>query len=71
MVEQLASVHEAPGLSPSTRRRKVGRKRRKSSLGEVLERKRGGRKGAGQEARPPLLTTHRGQGLTRAQVGWR
>lgn len=47
MVEQLASVHEAPGLSPSTRRREVGRKRRKSSLGGSLGEKKGWEEGGG------------------------
>lgn len=51
-------VQEALGLSPSTRRRETGRKRRKGSLSDVLERERGGRKGLGQEARLLPLAAH-------------
>lgn len=45
-------------MSSSTRRRETGRKRRKDSLSEVLERERGRRKGLGQEARLLLLAAH-------------
>lgn len=45
-------------MSPSTRRRETGRKRRKSSLSEVLGRERGWRKGVGQETRLLPLAAH-------------